>query len=146
MNIRQAQPTDIPAILAIEQSAPLAAHWAAEKYEEVFRVGGMRRALVAEDADSFLGFVVVRAVGSEWEIENIAVASSAVRRGLASQLLSDLLKLARDERASAIWLEVRESNPAARRLYQKFLFQEHGRRPNYYHNPEDIAIIYKLCL
>ena len=102
--------------------------------------------LVVDEADSFTGFLVVRTLGWEWEIENIAVETASIRRGLGSQLLHALLSQARSEKIIAIWLEVRESNQAARRLYEKFLFQEHGRRPNYYHNPEDIAIIYKLCL
>ena len=69
-----------------------------------------------------LGFIAGRAVGEEWEIENIAVAGPARRRGLGTRLLGEFLDLARDRGAEAVFLEVRESNLAARRLYEKWAF------------------------
>ncbi len=146
MRIRRAQPSDVAGILAIEQSALLAAHWSREKYEEIFAQTGLRRVLVLGLKNSIQAFIVVRTLGEEWEIENIAVENASMRRGLGSQLLSALLSQARSESVSTIWLEVRESNHAARRLYEKFLFQEQSRRAHYYHNPDDNAIIYMLYL
>jgi ribosomal-protein-alanine N-acetyltransferase len=146
MKIRPARSADVENILAIEQSVPLAAHWSREKYEEIFDHADLRRMLVAEDETSIKGFVVVRTLGGEWEIENVAVEGTRMRQGLGSQLLRTLLSQARSEKVSTIWLEVRESNHAARRFYEKFLFQERSRRPSYYHNPVDDAIIYMLYL
>jgi ribosomal-protein-alanine N-acetyltransferase len=90
------------------------------------------------------GFVVARIVGAEWEIENIAIAGSARRRGLGTRLLGELLDLARAQGAEAVFLEVRESNRAARSLYEKWAFLESGRRRNYYNDPEEDAILYRL--
>jgi ribosomal-protein-alanine N-acetyltransferase len=146
MRVRLAQPSDIAGILAIEQSVPLAAHWSREKYEEIFAQAALRRMFVAENESSIDGFIVVRTLGEEWEIENIAVESAATRQGLGSQLLHALLSQAGNQKVATIWLEVRESNHAARRLYEKFLFQERSRRLNYYHNPADDALVYMLYL
>jgi ribosomal-protein-alanine N-acetyltransferase len=84
-------------------------------------------------------------VGREWEIENIAVAGPARRRGLGTRLLGELLDQARDRGADAVFLEVRESNRAARALYEKWAFLESGRRRGYYKDQEEDAIVYRLC-
>ena len=57
-----------------------------------------------------------------------------------------LLRRAQSEGATAIFLEVRESNHAARSLYEKWAFSESGRRPRYYTQPEEDAIVYRLAL
>ena len=145
MRIRLATPADVPTMMTLERRAATAAHWSAEQYEAVFS-GESRVALVLEEEAGVLGFVAGRAVGEEWEIENIAVAGPARRRGLGSRLLGEFLDLARDRGAEAVFLEVRESNLAARRLYDKWAFLETGRRKDYYREPEEDAIVYRLGL
>jgi ribosomal-protein-alanine N-acetyltransferase len=147
-------PTDIPALIALEKQAATAAHWSPEQYETVFSSEGPARvAFVIEDspiADSRVedaraqGFIVGRAVSEEWEIENIAVAGAALRRGLGTHLLEEFIGLARGRGAQSVFLEVRESNLAARRLYEKHAFVETGRRKRYYRQPEEDAIVYRL--
>ncbi len=122
-----------------------AAHWSREQYERVFAEPTPRRvALVIEEAVALQGFLVAQAVAGEWEIENIAVAGAARRRGLGTRLLGEFLKLANAEGATAVFLEVRESNHAARLLYEKWSFEESGRRPGYYTQPQEDAIVYRL--
>jgi len=90
------------------------------------------------------GFIAGKGLGEEWEIENIAVAEPARRRGLGTRLLGEFLDLARSRGANMIFLEVRESNVGARRLYEKWAFVETGRRKLYYREPEEDAITYQL--
>ena len=104
-----------------------------------------RVALIIEAESAVQGFLVARVVDTEWEIENIAVSGPARRRGLGTRLLGEFLDWARGEGALAVFLEVRESNRAARALYEKWAFVESGRRPRYYREPEEDAIIYRLC-
>jgi ribosomal-protein-alanine N-acetyltransferase len=59
-------------------------------------------------------------------------------------LLGEFLRLARERGADTVFLEVRESNLAARRLYEKATFVEKGRRQLYYQEPEEDAIVYQL--
>ena len=73
-----------------------------------------------------------------------SVAPFARRRGLGKRLLSEFLDLARARSAEAVFLEVRESNLAARRLYEKCAFLESGRRKDYYRNPKEDSVNYRL--
>jgi ribosomal-protein-alanine N-acetyltransferase len=139
--IRSAALNDVPAILAIEQQSPSAAHWTLEQYN---RLVGSGVVLVAEEAGRLCGFVCAMAVAGEWEIENVAVAAELLRRGIADELVRELIRRAESEAASAILLEVRESNLPARGLYEKHGLREVGRRPAYYRNPVEAAILYAL--
>jgi ribosomal-protein-alanine acetyltransferase len=100
--------------------------------------------LVVEGGGGVEGFLVSRVVGGEWEIENIVVVGPARRMGLGTRLLSEFLDLARHEGARTVFLEVRESNRAARALYEKWAFVQSGRRKRYYRNPAEDAIVYRL--
>ncbi len=141
--IRPAGVADLPDMMALEKRATTAAHWSAERYEELFRASG-RTSLIIEEASRAQGFVIARVVGADWEIENIAIAGPARRRGLGTRLLGELLDLARAKGAEAVFLEVRESNSAARSLYEKWAFIESGCRKRYYKDPEEDAILYRL--
>jgi ribosomal-protein-alanine acetyltransferase len=139
---RSAKLDDVPAILAIEQQAASAAHWPAEEYVKLVKAGVV---LVAEQAGKLRGFVCAKTIASEWEIENIVVATEFLRQGIADQLMRALIEQAENGAASRILLEVRESNQPARRLYQKHAFREVGRRRTYYNSPLEDAILYERC-
>jgi ribosomal-protein-alanine N-acetyltransferase len=147
MHIRPAAPADIPVMTRLVCRSATAAHWSHEQYERVFGDDRPRRVtLVIEEAVGVQGFLVAHEVAGEWEIENIAIAGSARRRGLGTRLLGAFLDQARAQGASAVFLEVRESNHAARLLYEKWAFVESGRRPSYYTLPQEDAIVYRLSL
>ena len=142
--LRRATLTDIPAICTIEQQAPSAAHWPAEEYAKLVATGLV---LVAEqESDVCCGFVCAKAVAGEWELENIVVAPAFHRRGIADFLMQSLFDEAKHADAARVFLEVRESNLPARRLYEKHKFRESGRRHNYYQNPSEDAIVYERRL
>jgi len=147
LNVRPATAADLPAIIAIEEQADTAAHWSRRQYEESLGNSQPRHSmLVIEEASSIQGFLVAKTVAGEWEIENVAVTAAARRRGLGSLLLGTLLDQAREERAHAVFLEVRQSNLAARAFYRKFGFAETGRRKDYYRGPTEDAILYGFSL
>jgi [ribosomal protein S18]-alanine N-acetyltransferase len=149
VSVRSADSHDVSAIQALEEQTPAAAHWTAEQYQKLVTTGVI---LVAEEAavmsaertGTISGFLCARDVAREWEIENVAVAASILRQGVGSGLLRALIERAKSEGAKAILLEVRESNLAARRLYEKHGFQETGRRRNYYNHPPEDAVLYTL--
>jgi len=145
LSIRPASATDLPAMMALEKRAATAAHWSGEQYQALFRGSDPGRvALVMQEESGLQGFVIARVLDDEWEIENIVVAGPARRRGLGTRLLGELLDLARGQGAAAVFLEVRESNHAARALYEKWAFLESGHRRRYYRHPEEDAILYRL--
>ncbi len=139
--IRSARLHDVPTILALEQQTPGAAHWASDQYNKLVSSGII---LVAEEAGTLCGFLCAQAVAGEWEIENVVVAREARRRSVADELVRTLIQRAQSEAPAAILLEVRESNLPARRLYEKHGFREEGRRPAYYSDPPEDAILYAL--
>ena len=103
---------------------------------------------MAEEAGSaaLSGFLVARHMPPEWELENIVVAPAVRRIGIGKQLMDALLFQAQETNSDAIFLEVRESNTAARHLYEKLGFRENGRRKAYYSNPTEDAVLYSKTL
>jgi [ribosomal protein S18]-alanine N-acetyltransferase len=144
VKIREAQAADLDAILEIERGNPSAAHWNESEYLPLFREAEIHRlALIAEHADAVAGFVIAREVAGEWELENVAVAPRMQRQEIGSALLSDLCDRVRSAGGTKLLLEVRESNAAARKLYEGQGFHLTGRRKNYYSNPEEDALLFE---
>ena len=147
MTIRPAIPADVAALLALERHADGAAHWAESDYDRLFHTSAPPRlCLVLEDEAGIQGFLVARQIDANWEIENIAVANPLRCRGFGTFLLRQVLDQAKARGAEAVFLEVRESNVAARNLYEKMAFVATGRRRDYYREPLEDAISYRLAL
>ena len=144
MRIRTAHPADISAMMALERHAATAAHWCEDDYWRVFNQDVPRRVALILEESVPVAFLVASKLDREWEIENVAVAPAARRRGLGTRLVGEFLDLARSEGATRVYLEVRESNAAARRLYEKWAFVEAGRRPGYYSDPVEDAVVYSF--
>jgi len=144
MRIRLATPADIPRLKELAKQAMMAAHWSREQYETALSGAPPSRVvLVVEEEAGVQGFIVGMSLDEEWEIENIVVGASLRRRGLGTRLLREFLDLVQSNGAERIFLEVRESNLAARRLYEKWAFVESGRRQRYYREPDEDAIVYQ---
>jgi ribosomal-protein-alanine acetyltransferase len=85
-----------------------------------------------------------RHLGEEAEILDVAVPTKHRRRGYARFLLKNFLHLAQERGARGVFLEVRESNAAGLALYREFGFEAIGRRPNYYRDPIEAALVLRL--
>ncbi len=145
MLIRSATHADIPHMRALAQQADTAAHWSEREYEALFAPEAPRRTtLVAADENGVAGFLIAMCGVDEWEIENVVVVSRRRQGGIGTALVRHLLDLARQAGIPVVLLEVRESNLPARRLYEKAGFSEIGRRPGYYDNPPEDALLLKF--
>ena len=82
----------------------------------------------------------------ELEIDNVVVAEEFRRRGLARELLGAVLARARGSGVVRVFLEVREGNTAALGLYCRLGFRTLGRRPGYYTEPPEDALLLALEL
>jgi [ribosomal protein S18]-alanine N-acetyltransferase len=142
-------------VLAIERGAATAPHWAAAEYaaclEENQGAGGARRRLVvAESVDGLVGFAVggVVVVADEvlGELESVAVVDGARRMGVGSALCGAVREWCELQGAAAIELEVRSASAGAVALYEGMGFVRVGRRPGYYRNPVDDALLLRLEL
>jgi ribosomal-protein-alanine acetyltransferase len=136
ITVRKATPEDLEKLLRIQgQSMPQAAEWSAGALLE-----GLEGCLAAQQNDRLVGFLLYRELGStEWEILNLAVDQQSRRQGVASRLIEKFLGEAHGD----VYLEVRESNLAARALYACWGFSEEGLRRAYYHRPVENAVVMK---
>ncbi len=171
VKIRPATAADIPSMMRLDQQNPTAAHWTEQQYAQVFHSpgGAERFALVAEtDAKSasaepashlnssesntpefcspLAGFLIAQHIAPDWELENIVVSSDLRHKGIAARLLNALVSLARETNSQSVFLEVRESNIAARSFYEKAGFHPTGHRKSYYAGPSEDAVLYRLNL
>jgi ribosomal-protein-alanine acetyltransferase len=145
IRVRDFRAGDIDAVMAIQQHSVTASLWNRQHYLELTqKISDRRHALVIEEEGAIGGFIVGSKIGNEWEIENIAVKPDARRRGLGSHLVGEFINLAKILGGNAIFLEVRESNHAAKALYEKWAFTEEGRRKSYYKDPEEDAMVLKF--
>lgn len=102
--------------------------------------------VVALDGGFALGYAGCQMVLDEGSIMNIAVRPERQRLRIGKMLLEAIIGLARDKNIAVLTLEVRKSNEAARRLYEKSGFLPVGLRKNYYHNPEEDGLVLALSL
>jgi ribosomal-protein-alanine N-acetyltransferase len=122
VTIRPAKAQDLSAMAAIQGLSPEASHWNPVDYLQYI-------CTVCELDGMVLGFLVVRAVApGENEILNLAVDPRGRRRGIAQALLHHAFGVL----GGSWFLEVRESNDAARKLYERLGFLAAGRRSGYY--------------
>ncbi len=156
--IRPATLADIANVMRLERSCATAAHWTEQQYGMLFQSGAdipERLVLVADQtADAatvsreqtpcalLAGFLVADRVVDDWELQNIVVSPETRGRGLGMRLLEAMLTRAKETNSESVFLEVRESNTAARALYERAGFRQTGSRKSYYANPLEDAILY----
>lgn len=95
---------------------------------------------IAQNNESFVGYLFARLIDSELEIQDIGVSPEFRRNGIAKGLIKELLSQFVDANC---YLEVRSKNISAIKLYESFGFKNYGTRRDYYINPVDDALLYK---
>ena len=94
-----------------------------------------------DDADRVVGYAGVQVILDEGYITNVAVFPEYRRLGVAAKIIEVYMNFAQANQLAFLTLEVRPSNAAAIALYQRFGFEEVGRRKNYYDLPREDALI-----
>lgn len=126
--IRAGTAADLERVEAIQKASPEASQWTVSDYLYY-------SFLVAEIDGAVAGFAVWRGVDvDEWELLNIAVDPAFRGRGVGRALIDALP-------AGRVFLEVRESNAGARRLYEQCGFVAIGKRRRYYQHPAEDGIV-----
>ena len=145
--VRPAAPEDLDQIAAAETvcfTDPWSRSNLASLFDNDTVVG-----LVAESTGAvsrLAGYVFARAIVGEGEILNIAVLPRFRGRGVAARLLDETLSRLAGLGAREVFLEVRESNEAAKRLYFRRGFRPVGLRADYYRKPREHALVLGLTL
>ncbi|MDH5605366.1 MAG: ribosomal protein S18-alanine N-acetyltransferase [Anaerolineae bacterium] len=88
-----------------------------------------------------VGMIVTWLIVDEVHVATLAVDPEFRRKGIASQLLSRALIDLKEKGAVSATLEVRKGNLSAQRLYERFGFEVVGRRPHYYHDNGEDALL-----
>ncbi len=135
---------DLPQVHAIENQC-FTTPWAITffKYELKHRQTILK---VAVFNNQIVGYVCLRTILDVTYVLNLAVLPEFRRRGIGSMLLQDALQelISLKPDTNLITLEVRESNTAAIKLYEKFGFKVIGKRIGYYQKPHEDAVIMEL--
>jgi ribosomal-protein-alanine N-acetyltransferase len=138
---------DLPAILEIERLS-FTNSWSEALFLQEIKISFSRIIVIrpaTDPARPIVGFLCRWFVADEIHVLNVAVHPDHRRRGIGGVLMQEVLREAREVRATAVTLEVRRGNAEARSLYEGLGFEEVGLRRNYYGRGED-AIILRLTL
>lgn len=150
--VRRCRAADIERIADIER-ASFSDPWSFETFSAALALRHLRF-LVAEEVSEvpgrgtgrLLGYVVALVMADEGEIADLAVVPEARRRGVARLLLERMTGELVREGVRALYLEVRDSNAAARALYGALGFTQVGRRRGYYQLPTEDALLLRRDL
>jgi ribosomal-protein-alanine N-acetyltransferase len=170
VHLREAAASDLGAILNLERATEFAPHWPEATYAAMLGSPAPQPAqpkrylILAEYPDQTLaGFAVgllhpsgapigpgtpgtPGSSGRTAELESVVVAASARRTGIGRALCHTVLDWSRSHGAAEVVLEVRASSAPAIALYAGLGFTQVGRRPRYYREPEDDALLMRLLL
>ncbi len=139
--IRPATPGDASAIAALERQI-FTDPWP----ESALVTPAGDLSLVACVGGSVVAYVFVRAAEDEAEVLNVAVHPARRRRGIGRALLTRALARCAVSGVRAVHLEVRASNDVAQAFYRQMGFQQAGRRPRYYTQPAEDALVLRRIL
>ena len=136
---------DLDAIMAIENEV-YPHPWTRGNFNDSLNAGYVCSTMTV--AGEIAGYSVIMIAAGEAHLLNLSIAAAWQRRGFGRDMLRFLLQLARDSAFGKMYLEVRPSNIAGRRLYASAGFSEIATRRGYYpaHDGREDAVIMELEL
>ena len=144
LTIRTMQESDLPSIVKIERLS-FSTPWSEILFfNEIYKQRSIPK--VAVIGDRIAGYICANHVADEGHILNLAVHPDFGRRGIANTLVENILEELKENACRFLYLEVRASNNAARKLYEGFGFSVVGTRKGYYTEPKEDAVIMMLRL
>ncbi len=142
--LRPMASSDLAEVLRIEE-ASFPTPWSERTFRNLMRRANARLWVAESQVGELLGYAVAWFAGSKAELGDLAVSPEARRSGVGRALVEALLEDARNHGVQLVFLEVRESNAAARRLYEEVGFEAVGRRPGYYARPVEDALVMRIA-
>ena len=140
MEIIRMNESHVPSVAAIEKECFGRDAWS-EKSVSGELTNALALWLVAVEGDTVAGYVGSQTVCNETDMMNVAVTADFRRRGIGEKLVNALVEELKAMDSRCLTLEVRASNTPAQAMYEKLGFTEIGRRPRYYQNPKEDALI-----
>jgi len=143
--LSRATAADLPEVIALERIC-YGDPWPASAFASLPENARVFFTVARDVGRALWGYVVAWYVMDEGELANLAVAPAVREQGIGRALLDSMLDDARSREIAQIYLEVRESNFAARQLYASRGFEEVGKRKGYYRTPKEDALILRRTL
>ena len=141
VRIRSAVTADLPTIAEIEFQS-FSNPWQPDTFRSLLERERVR-VLVAEELEKgVVGYAVLWWVLDQAELANLAVRMGHQGRGIGSALLDQAIEHAKSKGVESLFLEVRQSNESAYRLYASRGFTQISIRKDYYQNPREDALIF----
>ena len=141
-SIRAVSLDDLDDIIEIEKLS-FVSPWTKRLFEETL-ISPISSSFIMKKDRATLGYIILYSVADEAHILNIAVHPSHRGKGCASSLIQYVLSYFERKGVHEFFLEVREGNMAAIRLYQRFGFEKIGKRKKYYTETNEDALV--MCL
>lgn len=139
LSVRNMKQQDIPFLAELEQEL------FSDAWTEMSLINTLHyrpdTSFVAELDGETAGYLFFMAAADEGELLRIGVSPGHRRQGIGRALLEHMDHFVLENGIYSVWLEVRESNEPARTLYEKAGFVTQGFRRNYYHKPDEDAVI-----
>jgi [ribosomal protein S18]-alanine N-acetyltransferase len=127
--IRRMVPTDLDAVVAIEREVFLFP-WTRGNFGDSIESG--YHCLILEQGGEVLGYGVMTIGAEEAHLLTLSIAAGSQRKGWGERLLREFIRIAKERLARTMFLDVRESNRAAARLYERIGFRQIAKRRGYY--------------
>jgi ribosomal-protein-alanine N-acetyltransferase len=141
--IRTASPRDLDQLPQLDAGS-LLQDWTAQDYQAYLDRPGL--ILVMDYGNRLLAHAVFQVILPEAELLRIVIAPDQRGQGHGSRFLEACLVWLQSAGVETCFLEVRETNAAALALYRRHAFAEAGRRPDYYANPREDALLMRRSL
>lgn len=138
--VRRMKEEDLDRIMEVEKCS-FTTPWSRNSFLLEITKNQLARYFVAEVDGVVAGYGGIWLILDEGHITNIAVDEEYRRLGVGKKLLEELIILCEKYEMTGMTLEVRESNEPAKALYKSYDFVENGRRPNYYQDVGEDAIL-----
>ncbi len=145
ITFREMVPEDAAGVEAVEKES-FAIPWSRQSFWEEAANERTYYLLALED-EVIIGYAGTWIIEDEAQITNVAIAPRYRGQGIGTRMMAEIIQAAKQRGAVRMTLEVRPSNTAALALYTAFGFKSAGRRPHYYQdNGEDAIIMWNMKL
>ena len=139
MNFEKVRLEDIDAMLKIEKKS-FHSHWSRQTFVDEFSSDNGHYVAI-KDGGKILGYSGFRYVLDEGHITTLAVSPRHRKKGVGTKLITQLIADAKDKGLKKLYLEVRQSNIGAQKIYKKLGFKILDRRREYYQHPSEDALV-----
>ena len=142
--IRKMTLEDVPSVIDLDRKS-FSLPWPERSFRFELTANSASRCWVADFEGKIVGMIVAWLIIDEAHVATLATHPDFRRQGIAQKLLSHALLHLMADGARSSFLEVRESNLAAQEMYRKFGYEASGRRPRYYRDNDEDAILMNLA-